>query len=104
MVDDKDVRRLRELDIVVPDDLDAVAPRIEKIEKRTRHRTAAGVGQCFADSVFLEHLPAMVENEKDAAVRGGAQAEARFQACADRWREAAAHGAQLSWLTKTDFP
>jgi hypothetical protein len=41
----------------------------------------------------------MVEDEKDAAVRGGAQAEARFQACADRCREAAAHGAQLSWLT-----
>src|SRR5512132_4459406 len=54
------VRRLRELDIVVPDDLDAVAPRIEKIEKRTRQRFDAGVCQRVADGVLvIDHTPKM---------------------------------------------
>ena len=47
------VRRLGELDVVVPDDLDAVAPRIEEVEKRTRQRFDAGVSQRFADSVLI---------------------------------------------------
>src|SRR5512144_2827968 len=61
------VRRLRELDIVVPDDLDAVAPRIEKIEKRTRQRFDAGIGQRFADGGLL----VIDHKSKMAAVVGG---------------------------------
>ena len=60
------VRRLGELDVVVRDDLNAVAPRIEKIEKRTWQRFDAGVGQRFADGVLvIDH------KSKMAALVGG---------------------------------
>jgi hypothetical protein len=49
----QDVRRLGELDIVVGDDLDAITPWIEEIEKRTWQRLDAGVGQCFAHGVLV---------------------------------------------------
>ena len=39
------VRRLGELDVVIADDLDAVAPRIEKIEKLTGQRLYTHLGQ-----------------------------------------------------------
>src|SRR5205814_4316744 len=42
------VRRLGELNILVADDLDAVTPRVEKIEKRSREGLDSRVGQCFA--------------------------------------------------------
>src|SRR5512134_2876732 len=47
------VRRLGELDVVIADDLDAVAPRIEKVEKRTWQRLDTGVGQRLADGVLV---------------------------------------------------
>lgn len=47
------VRRLGELDVVIADDLDAVAPRIEKVEKRARQRFDAGVSQRFAYGVLV---------------------------------------------------
>src|SRR5437762_9091306 len=44
----QDIRRLGELNILVADDLDAVAPRVEKVEKRSREGLDSRVGQCFA--------------------------------------------------------
>ena len=41
------IRRLGELDVVIADDLDAVAPRIEKIEKLTGQRLYTHLGQRF---------------------------------------------------------
>src|SRR6516225_1988648 len=38
----QDMRRLGELDIGILDHLDAVSPRIEKVEKGSRHQLAAG--------------------------------------------------------------
>src|SRR5437763_12360948 len=52
------VRRLGELDIVVADDLYAVAPRIEKVEEPAGQRMDAGVGQRRADCFFVvDHKP-----------------------------------------------
>src|SRR5438034_3572409 len=42
------VWRLGELNILVADDLDAVAPRVEKVEKRSRESLDSRVAQCFA--------------------------------------------------------
>src|ERR1044072_4337765 len=47
------VSRLGELDVVVPDDLDAVAPRIEKVEKPARQRIDGGVSHRLADSALV---------------------------------------------------
>ena len=54
------VRRLGELDIVVADNLDAIAPRVEKVEKRAGQRLDPGVGQRFADGILVvDHKPKM---------------------------------------------
>src|ERR1044072_5892677 len=47
------VWRLGELDVVVPNDLDAVAPRVEKVEKPARQRIDAGLSQRLADCVLV---------------------------------------------------
>ncbi len=54
------VRRLGELDVVVADNLYAVAPRIEKIEKRAGQRLDTRVRQRFADCILVvDHKPEM---------------------------------------------
>src|SRR6266849_6248181 len=54
------VGRFRKLDILVPDDLYAVAPRVSKVEKRSRQGLDAGVDQCFASGVFvIDYKPKM---------------------------------------------
>src|SRR5262249_4806060 len=58
------VRRFGELDIVVADDLDSIAPRIEEIEKWTGQRLDAGRRQRAAHRVLVvDH-----ESEMTAAV------------------------------------
>jgi hypothetical protein len=47
------VWRLGELDIVVTDNLDAIAPWVEKVEKRSRQRLDPGIGQSLADCIFV---------------------------------------------------
>src|ERR1700693_5878491 len=47
------VRRLGELDVVVADNLDAVAPRVEKVEKRAGQRLDTRVSQCLADCILV---------------------------------------------------
>src|ERR1700686_4704167 len=47
------VRRLGELDIVVADDLYAVAPRVEEVKKLARQRLYACVGHRLADCVLV---------------------------------------------------
>jgi hypothetical protein len=47
------VRRLGELNIVVADNLYAVAPRVEKVEKRAGQRLDPSVGQCLADCILV---------------------------------------------------
>jgi hypothetical protein len=47
------VRRLRELDVFVADDLYSVAPRVEEIEKLTGQRVDAGLRQRTADRVLV---------------------------------------------------
>ena len=60
------VRRLRELDVVVADDLHAVAPRVEEIEKLTGQGVHARVRQRLADRVLV------IDHEsKMTAVVGG---------------------------------
>src|SRR6266478_6480748 len=62
----QDVRRLSELDVVVADDLYAVAPRIEEIEKLTGERFHARLRQGAAHGLFV------IDNEsKMTAVVGG---------------------------------
>src|SRR6266508_6140002 len=54
------VPRLAELDIVVADDLDAVAPRVEEIEKPAGQRLNARRRQRTADGVLVvDHEPEM---------------------------------------------
>src|SRR5216684_3776048 len=54
------VRRFGELDVVVPDDLYAVAPWIEEVEKTAGQRFDAGRGQRFADRILvIDHEPKM---------------------------------------------
>src|SRR5262245_1704716 len=60
------VRRLAELNIVVADDLDAVAPWIPEIEKRAGQRFDTGSGQRLADRLLV------IDHETEmAAVVGG---------------------------------
>src|SRR5450631_1690122 len=47
------IGRFCELDILVPDNLYAVAPRVPKIEKRSRQGLDAGIDQCFASGLFV---------------------------------------------------
>ena len=47
------VRRLGELNVVVADNLYAVAPWVEKVEKRSRQRLYPRVGQSLADCIFV---------------------------------------------------
>jgi hypothetical protein len=47
----QDVRRLGELDIVVTDD--AIAPWVEKVEKRAGQRLDACFGQRLADDILV---------------------------------------------------
>src|SRR5262245_34310878 len=62
----QDVWRLGELDIVVADDLDAVAPRVEEIEKPTGQRVHARVHQSATDGLpVVDH-----ESKMTAIVRG----------------------------------
>src|SRR5207253_770740 len=52
--------RLGELDIVVPDDFYAVAPRVEKVEKRPGQGLDACVCQCFACGLLaIDHKSKM---------------------------------------------
>src|SRR5690349_12163210 len=54
----QDVRRLRELNVVVADDLDAISPRIVKVEERTRLRLDASIGKRLANCIFvIDHQP-----------------------------------------------
>src|SRR5262245_60085379 len=60
------VRRLGELNIVVADDFDAVAPRIPKVEKRAGQWFDPGSGQLLADRLLV------IDHETEmAAVVGG---------------------------------
>ena len=63
------VRRFGELDIVVADNLDAIAPRVEKVEKRAGQRLDSGVGQRFADG-----FPVVDHKSKMAAFVSGLSA------------------------------
>src|SRR5437868_9503206 len=58
------VRRLGELDVVVADDLDAVAPRVEKVEKPPGQRLNPCIGQRRANRfLVVDHkseMPAVV--------------------------------------------
>src|SRR5215470_16531032 len=47
------VRSLRELNVGVADDLDAIAPRVDEIEKRAGQRFDSRLGQCLADKLFV---------------------------------------------------
>src|SRR6476620_3942981 len=54
------VRRLGELDIVVADNLYAIAPGVEKVEKRAGQRLDPRVGQRLADGILgVDHKPKM---------------------------------------------
>src|SRR5215469_12719963 len=62
----QDVWRLGELNIVITDDLDAIAPRIEEIEKRPGQRVHARVRQGATDGLLIiDH-----ESKMTAIVRG----------------------------------
>ena len=47
------VRHLGELDVVVPDNLYPIAPRVEKVEKRAGQRLDPRVGQRFTDGILV---------------------------------------------------
>ena len=47
------VRCLRELDVVVADDLDAIAPRVVEIEERPGQHLDAGLCQCAANGLLV---------------------------------------------------
>jgi hypothetical protein len=49
------VRRLGELDTVVANDLDAIAPRVSEVEERSRQHLNACLGQCPAGRVLVVH-------------------------------------------------
>src|SRR5437763_7991999 len=52
------VRRLGELDVVVADDLYAVAPWVEEVEEPPGQRMDASIGQRRADCFFvIDHKP-----------------------------------------------
>src|SRR5713226_3433150 len=47
------IRRLGELNILVPDDLYAVAPGVAKVEKRSGERLDSRVAQCLASGLLV---------------------------------------------------
>ena len=49
------VRRLGELDTVVANDLDAIAPRVSEVEERSRQHLNACLGHCPAGRVLVVH-------------------------------------------------
>ncbi len=49
----QDVWRLGELDVVVADDLDAVAPRVEEVQKAPWQDLDPGSDQCRPDNLFV---------------------------------------------------
>src|SRR4029079_2152753 len=54
------VGRLGELDVLVADNLDAVAPRVEKVEKRPRQRFDSRLSHRLADGfLVVDHKPKM---------------------------------------------
>ena len=54
------IRRLGELDVVIADDLDAVAPGIEEIQEPAGQRLDAGLRERLADRVLvIDHEPEM---------------------------------------------
>src|SRR5512143_318967 len=54
------VWRLGELDVLVANNLDAVAPRVEKVEKRVRQRFYPRISQRLADGILVvNHKPKM---------------------------------------------
>ncbi|SRR6266508_1787106 len=56
----QDIRRFRELNIVVPDDLYAVAPGVEKVQKRPGQSLDACLDQCLASSLLvIDYKPKM---------------------------------------------
>src|ERR1700693_3290081 len=64
-----DARRFGELDVVVADDLYAIAPRVEEVEKLAWQRLDACVGQRLADCVLV-----VDHQSKMAAVISGLRA------------------------------
>src|SRR6476661_2460032 len=67
----QDVRRFGELNIVVTDDLDAIAPGIAEVEKWSRKRFDACVGECLARGFLV------VDDEPEVtSVVGGLHAPA----------------------------
>ena len=54
------VWRLSELDVLVADNLDAIAPGVEKVEKRSRERFDPRLSQRPADGILVvDHKPKM---------------------------------------------
>ena len=54
----QNMRRLGELDVVVADDLDAVAPRVEEVQEAPGKDLDASSGQCCAHSfLVIDHQP-----------------------------------------------
>src|SRR2546430_897059 len=54
----QDMRRLGELDVVVADDLDAVAPRVEEVQEAPRKDLDASSGQCCPYGfLVIDHQP-----------------------------------------------
>src|SRR5687767_1205950 len=60
------IRRFGELNILVADDLYAVAPRVEKVEKRSGQRRDACIGQRFASDLLV-----IDDKSKMAPIVGG---------------------------------
>jgi hypothetical protein len=56
----QNVWRLGKLNIVVVNDLDAIAPRVAEVEKRARQRLNACLGQCSADGILVVNHKAEV--------------------------------------------
>src|SRR5271156_148083 len=57
----QDVRRLRELNIVVTNDLDAIAPRVTEVEEGSGQSRYTGLGQCLANGFLV------VDNQAEVA-------------------------------------
>ena len=68
------VQRLGELDVVVADNLDAVAPRVEKVEEWAGQRLDSRFGQRFADCILvIDHeskMAALVGRLSTALLQG----------------------------------
>jgi hypothetical protein len=50
------VRRLGEFDVVVADNLNAIAPRVEKVEKRAGQRLNPRFDKRFADCILVVQM------------------------------------------------